>query len=64
MEVEIDGARERLSAGAQIRDSSNRLLLPTAIPAGALVKYVRDAQGLVHRVWILTPEEAARPDKR
>jgi hypothetical protein len=64
MDVEIDGARERLSPGAQIRDGSNRLVLPSALPAGALVKYARDAQGLVHRVWILTPEEAARPDKR
>jgi len=28
------------------------------------VKYLVDAAGLVHRVWILTPEEAAKPDKK
>ena len=60
MVVEIDGTPQQLAPGAQIRDASNRLILPIAIPSGTLVKYLVDASGQVHRVWILTPEEAQR----
>ena len=60
MVVEIDGAAQQLAPGAQIRDASNRIILPIAIPSGTLVKYLVDANGQVHRVWILTPEEAQR----
>ena len=59
MVVQIDNSRARLSPGAQIRDIHNRLVLPTAIPPGSIVKYRADAQGLVSEVWILTPQEAA-----
>ena len=58
--VDLDGAREQLSPGAQIRDQSNRIILPATLPPDSVVCYVRDAAGLVHRVWILTPEEAAQ----
>jgi len=60
MVVEIDGAAQQLAPGAQIRDASNRIIVPTAIPSGTLIKYLVDANGQVHRVWILTPEEAQR----
>jgi hypothetical protein len=59
MEVAIDGRTERLAAGAQIRDASNRIIVPTAIPADAQMKYRRDTEGRVRQVWILTPAEAA-----
>jgi hypothetical protein len=62
--VEIDGERAQLSAGAQIRGVSNTIVLPTALPPDSLVKYQRNEAGQVHRVWILTPQEAAQPDKR
>ena len=62
--VEIDGERAQLSAGAQIRGVSNTIVLPTALPPESLVKYQRNEAGQVHRVWILTPQEAAQPDKR
>jgi hypothetical protein len=58
--VSIDGVKQRLAPGAQIRDEGNRLVVPTAVPAGTQVKYLLDAEGLVRRVWILTPEEAAK----
>ncbi len=61
MLIELDGERQRLAPGAQIRDASNRVIVPTAIPADAQVKYRLDAQGQVRQVWILTPEEAAQP---
>ncbi len=61
MLIELDGAPQRLAPGAQIRDASNRVILPTAIPEGVQVKYRLDAEGQVRQVWILTPEEAAKP---
>ena len=65
MIVDIDGTQARLSPGAQIRNTDNRIVLPTALPQDALlVKYLVDASGQVHRVWILTQEEAAKPDKK
>src|SRR5262245_40746661 len=57
MVVELDGQLQRLAPGAQIRDAANRIILPSALPPGSVVKYVRDPDGLIRRVWILTPEE-------
>jgi len=58
--VQLNGQRAQLAPGAQIRDGSNRVIVPTALPSDALVKYRLDASGQVREVWILTPEEAAR----
>jgi hypothetical protein len=63
MIVAIDGVERRLAPGAQIRDGSNRLVLPMALPAGTPVKYLLDADGMVRQVWILSPQEAAQADK-
>jgi hypothetical protein len=60
MLIELDGTQQRLAPGAQIRDASNRVIVPTAIPEGAQVKYRLDAEGQVRQVWILTPEEAKK----
>jgi hypothetical protein len=57
MIVDIDGTRERLAPGAQIRDPANRLMLPTAIPPGVTVKYMRNDAGMVSAVWLLTQRE-------
>lgn len=62
--VEIDGQRMRLSAAAQIRSRENLIIVPMSLPPGTLVKYTLDAMGQIHRVWVLTPEEAAAPDKK
>ena len=64
MLVEIDGKRIMLAPGAQIRNAANLIIVPTALPPDALVRYLVDAQGMVMRVWILTPQEAAQPDGR
>ena len=64
MTVEIDGKKTVLAAGAQIRDANNMIVLPAALPAGVLVKYMPDAQGQVWRIWILSPQEAAQPDAK
>jgi hypothetical protein len=62
MTVELNGETVRLGTGAQIRDASNRIILPGMLPPESLVKYKLDLQGQVHRIWILSPEEAAQPD--
>jgi len=64
MVVEIDGSRRLLAPGAQIRDESNRVVLPVAVRPDALVKYRVDGDGNVQQVWILTPQEAAQADGR
>jgi hypothetical protein len=58
MIVDIDGTQRRLAPAAQIRDVANRIIVPTAIPAGTLVKYRLDQDGFVQQVWFLTPKEA------
>jgi hypothetical protein len=62
--VEIDGQPMRLSAGAQTRGQNNLIIMPMSLPPGALVKYTLDGTGQIHRVWVLTAEEAAAPDKK
>ena len=63
MIVTVDGKDQRLSPGAQIRDTDNRLVLPVALPPKSDVKYLVDAVGNVHRVWILSKAESAQADK-
>src|SRR5258706_11292418 len=53
--VEIDGKRRLLSAGAQIRSQSNRILVPTAVPPDSDVKYRLDQEGPVRQVRIAHP---------
>jgi hypothetical protein len=63
MLVELDGKPQRLSPGAQIRDPDNRLMLPVSLSEKQRVKYLLDAQGMVHRVWVLTAQERSQADK-
>ena len=49
-----------LAPGAQIRDTSNRIIMPVAVPAGALVKFRLNNNGQVRDVWILSREEATK----
>ncbi len=62
--VEIDGRPMRLSASAQIRSRDNLIVVPMSLPPGTPVKYTLDGMGQIHRVWVLTAEEAAAPDKK
>ncbi len=57
-EITVNGQPDRLSPGARIRDLNNLLVLSGAL-AGKTVYtvYKRDPSGLVHEVWLLTPEE-------
>ena len=58
MIVSINGVAVRLAPGVQIRDQSNRLIVPSAVPPGSQVKYVLDQSGQVRQIWILTTDEA------
>ena len=62
--VELDGKSLPLSPGAQIRDTNNRIVMPLSVQHPTTVRYLTDAGGAVHRVWILTPAEVAQPVAR
>ena len=53
----------RLSAGLQIRDTQNRIVMPMTLQAPVPVLYKVDDYGSVQRVWVLTPEEAEVADQ-
>ena len=61
--VELNGTPVRLSPAAQIRDEANRIVMPTTLAQPVRVKYLADPQGHPTRVWILSPTEAAQPDR-
>jgi hypothetical protein len=58
----LDGKPARLSPGARIRNTNNILLMSASLVGQKFtVNYLRDPVGLIHEVWILTPEEARQP---
>jgi hypothetical protein len=60
-EAMLNGNPVRLAPGARIRDARNaQVLSGTLVGAPLLVHYTVDPVGLVHDVWILRPEEAAK----
>jgi hypothetical protein len=60
-DITVNGKPDRLSPGYRIRDRKNMLVLSASL-AGKTVYtvYRRDAAGLVHEVWLLSPEEYAK----
>jgi hypothetical protein len=55
----INGASERLSPGSRIRGENNMLVMSgQLVGQSVLVNYTRNAQGMIHEVWILTAIEA------
>jgi hypothetical protein len=59
--VLLNGHAERLSPGARIRGTNNLLVLSGTLVGQQLpVRYVREPQGGIHEVWILTEAEARR----
>lgn len=60
----INGSPARLSPGARIKGVANTLVMPATLVGGTvLVNYVRDPQGMVHEVWILSELEAREERK-
>jgi hypothetical protein len=57
--IVLNGKPERLSPGARIRGANNLLVLSGTLVGQALsVRYLREPQGQIHEVWILTAAEA------
>ena len=57
--VLLDGKPDRLSPGVRIRSPQNRLLMSGALVGERmLVNLTRDSGGLIHEIWVLSPEEA------
>ena len=62
MAVIVDDKAMQLAAGAIIRDQQNLIIVPVTIPReGAWAAYNLDRDGQIFRVWLLTPDELARP---
>ena len=60
-EIALNDKPARLAPGARIRDTRNMVVLSgSLVGQRLLVHYTLDPFGLVHDVWILTPEEAAK----
>lgn len=58
-EILMDDRPDRLSPGARIRDTENRMVVSGALAnQRVVVNYVRDPMGQVSEAWILTQEEA------
>ena len=57
-EITVNGQPDRFSPGARIRDLNNLLVLSGTLAGKSVYTvYKRDPSGLVHEVWLLTPEE-------
>lgn len=57
--VLLNGQPDRLSPGARIRGENNLLRLSATLVGKPLaVRYLREQNGQVHEVWILTAAEA------
>ncbi|MBA3755522.1 MAG: hypothetical protein H0X02_04550 [Nitrosomonas sp.] len=54
----INGQQVQMGAGGQIRGTDNLIILPSVANYIGFVRYQLDVMGSLHRMWILTPEEA------
>ena len=60
-QVMLNDKPDRLSPGSRIRGLDNLLILSASVVGQDLpVVYRRDAAGLIHEAWVLTPEEYAK----
>ena len=50
----------KFAPGARIFNTENRMVLPNLLPAEGKVFYQLDLYGQVIKLWLATPEEAAR----
>jgi len=63
-QILINGQVERLSPGARIKAQNNLIVMSgTLVGQSLLVNYVRNQQGLIQDVWILTAAEAQQKRK-
>lgn len=57
----LNGQPARLSPASRVRDMANMIAMPAALAGNRVIAhYTADSMGLVHEVWILTPDEIAK----
>lgn len=61
--VFLGNERLRLAPGAVIYDTSNRTIVPLALPKQADVVFTTDNTGAVMRIYLLTPQEIQKLDQ-
>ena len=60
--IVIDGTTKRLTAGGRIWNTDNLIQMPATLRSGDyVVNYTETLQGEIDRIWILNPQEAAKP---
>ncbi|MGZ5195402.1 MAG: hypothetical protein ACXWJM_10415 [Ramlibacter sp.] len=60
-QIDLDGKADRLSPGARIRNVNNLIVMSgTLIGKTVPVVYRREVSGMVHDVWILSPDEESK----
>ena len=59
----INGQVMMMGAGGQIRGVDNLIILPNVANYIGMVRYQLDIAGNLHRVWILTQEEANQAER-
>jgi hypothetical protein len=57
--VQIGRDTLSLAPGAQIRDTTNQIIMATSLSGRYRVLYTLDSYGQVYRVWLVTDEEWA-----
>ncbi len=62
-QVKINGEILQLGAGGQIRGTNNLIILPAMFTEFGPILYWVGPTGDVQRIWLLTPEEAARAEE-
>jgi len=62
--IDLGGAAVRLAPGGVIYDQSNRTIVHSSLPPGAEVAVIRDINGDIGRMYILTPQEQAQFSKK
>lgn len=58
----IDDKQRELSPGAQIFNTENTIEMPSSLRGNKIaVNFTENNQGQIHRIWMLSPQEAATP---
>jgi len=58
----VDGKQRELSPGAQIFNADNTIEMPNSLRgSNIVVNFTENNQSQVHRIWMLSPQEASKP---
>lgn len=60
--VIINGKERQLSPGAQVFSINNTIDMPNTLQgSNSAVNFTENNQGQIHRIWLLSPQEASKP---